>query len=531
MEIQTAVSSVTLYPDRARVTRTGTVDVTPEIRHLFIEELPLTMDIDSVRVAGQGTAKVRILGVDVRQRNYTVTPASNIQALEEQIETLLDELKAIEDEKTSWNAQAHYLSGLRESTREFARGLSRGQTTVQEQATLLAFLHEQETAVKTAVRDLNIQQRTRTREVNKLKRDLKQNQSARPLRRHQAKIEVEIVNAGNFEAQLTYVVHGASWSPLYDVRFNQNNLTLEAIAQISQNSGEDWPDVQLAVSTARPALNQRLPELHTWYIDHFRPRPPAAPMMSKSAMSVRGMMEEESEADMDDMMMMADEMPMPKMERAEAVVAHVESSGTAVTFQLPSTSTIPSDGSPHKAVISRTELPTQIDYLSVPKHTDAVFRRLTIDNTGEAPLLAGSANLFVDDEYIGRTHIQYTPVGDEIELLLGVEERITVSRELVKRDVDKRFLRDNRQLRYGYEIKMKNLLETAVHIELHDHIPVSRHEQIKVKLEKAVPDITEHSDLNLLKWKLTLATQAERTIMYEYLVEHPRSLQVQGLEN
>ena len=116
-----------------------------------------------------------------------------------------------------------------------------------------------------------------------------------------------------------------------------------------------------------------------------------------------------------------------------------------------------------------------------------------------------------------------------MELLFGVEERITVSRELARREVDKTFLRDNRQLRYGYKIEVQNLLNAAATVEIHDHIPVSRHEQIKVKLEQATPEPAEKSDLNLLEWQMNLPPAGKGTIQYVYLVEHPRSLQVVGL--
>jgi uncharacterized protein (TIGR02231 family) len=154
-----------------------------------------------------------------------------------------------------------------------------------------------------------------------------------------------------------------------------------------------------------------------------------------------------------------------------------------------------------------------------------------VTNNSPGPLLAGSASLFVGDEFIGRTQLEYTPSAGEIKLLLGVEERITIKRELDKREVDKRLLRDIRQLRYGYKIEVKNLLPQAAMVEVHDHIPVARHEQIKVKLEQARPEPAEKSDLNLLEWHLALAAGQEQTIRYEYTVEYARSLQIVGLSD
>jgi uncharacterized protein (TIGR02231 family) len=140
-------------------------------------------------------------------------------------------------------------------------------------------------------------------------------------------------------------------------------------------------------------------------------------------------------------------------------------------------------------------------------------------------------NLFVGDEFIGKNRLEYTPANGEIELLLGAEERITVERTLEKRDVDKRLLRDNRQLRFGYKIEIKNLLPTVARLEVHDHIPVARHEQIKVKLDKVKPEPNKQTDLQLMEWHLSLAAGGIQAVEYEFVVEHPRSLQIVGLHD
>jgi uncharacterized protein (TIGR02231 family) len=249
--------------------------------------------------------------------------------------------------------------------------------------------------------------------------------------------------------------------------------------------------------------------------------------MKEGAMAVR------SAAPAPQMMAMAaadEAMPAEMAERlADVAVATVQESGTAVSFVVPGKTDIPSDGSPHKTTINRFQLDPELDYLSVPKHTGAVFRRVKVKNDSPSPLLAGQANLFFDKEFIGSTHLDYSPVGEEMELLLGVEERITVERELARRDVDKTLLRDKRQLRYGYKIELQNLTATEAKIEIHDHIPVARHEEIKIKLEKMMPQPAEHSDLNLMEWQMKIPAGATQTIEYEFLIEHPRSLQVVGL--
>jgi hypothetical protein len=58
---------------------------------------------------------------------------------------------------------------------------------------------------------------------------------------------------------------------------------------------------------------------------------------------------------------------------------------------------------------------------------------------------------------------------------------------------------------------------------------MARHEQIKVKLEEATPQLDEKSELNLLEWYIELVSNQEKEIHYIYLVEHPRSLEITRL--
>jgi uncharacterized protein (TIGR02231 family) len=350
---------------------------------------------------------------------------------------------------------------------------------------------------------------------------------------------VEVLEEGDFTAEVSYVVGRAGWQPLYDLRLveqaSQNGhagqrLAMTYLAQITQDTGQDWNGVRLAVSTARPALNQRAPELQPWFIDELKIQPRATRMAKAGAMPTlmapMAMQADMAEAGQAAALEMA--APAPYV-AAEVAVADVRESGTAVSYDVAGSIDIPSDGSPHKTTISQFELAPQLDYLAIPRHTDAVYRRVKVVHPGPGPLLAGPVALFANEEFIGRNDLDYTPSGGEIELLLGAEERISVERELVLRDVDKRLLRDIRHLRYGYEITLKNLLAVPAQVTVEDQYPVSRHDQIKVKLEKTSVEPAKHSDLGILEWRVSLAPGAKQIIRFEYSIEHPRSLQVAGL--
>jgi uncharacterized protein (TIGR02231 family) len=524
------LEKVTVYPDRARVTCVGACALEQGQHHLTFAELPLTLETESVRVTGGGTARVRILGVDVRRQFYAETPAARVRELELAIEQVEDDLRVLADELAGWQAQAQHVDGLRQATTAYAKGLARGRTTVTDQAALAQFLHAEDQRIRAAQREVALKQRGQQRQLQKLREEINALKSTRPRQRYAVQVEVEALTAGEFAPALSYVVGSAGWQPLYDLRLQTDAappaVAVEALAQITQSTGQDWEGVQLVVSTARPALNQRLPELKPWYIDLFVPQP--RPQVMRAMRLEEGLQVREALPAAMAALGTADD-GLALATAAETAVAELQSGDTAVRFVVPGRVDIPSDGSPHKTALSHFSLAASLDYLAVPRHTDAVYRRARVTNEAQSPLLAGAANMFVGDEFIGATQLDYTPAGGELKLLLGVEERITVKRELARRDVDKRLLRDERQIRYGYTLKVENLLATPAQVELHDQIPVARHEQIKVKLDNATPAPSEHSDLNLLKWRLALDAGAARTVTYEYVVEHPRSVQVVGL--
>jgi len=163
--------------------------------------------------------------------------------------------------------------------------------------------------------------------------------------------------------------------------------------------------------------------------------------------------------------------------------------------------------------------------------SEDAYLRAKVKNTSELVFLPGSANVFHDEEMVGTSTFE-EPVmkNSDIELQMGVDDRIRISRELTQRDTGKTLIGNTRRLTFGYRIKVSNTRDSAVKLSAQDQMPVSRHEDIKVRLAEALPRPIEVTDLNLLKWELDVPAGASREITFTYTVEHPRDMQVTGLE-
>ena len=538
--LETTIARITVYPDRARVTRTGQIQVEPGQHDLEIPDLPLTLSPESVRASGRGTARARLGGVDLRRVFYTETPTARAAELEHRIQEIEDQEKALTDEKDVLTTSLGFLRSLAEQSESFGRGLAYGKFSVEESVGLLSVLAERTTAAQERLRAIAVEQRELTRQKKKLQQELEQIRSARPRERYAAAVEIDALTPGNLEIELTYVVNNASWTPLYDLRLIEGSegnegekpsVEMTYLAQVTQRSGEDWTSAQLTLSTARPALSATLPELSPWYIKARHPpapMPAAAPSPQRARRKAAGVeAEEKAKAAFDDLVAMA--LAEPEPVAMEVVRAAVSQEGAAVTFTVPQPADVPSDGSPHKTTVTTLSLTPELDYLTAPKLVSAAYRRANIINDTEFVLLPGSASIFYGNEFVGTTQLDHIAPNETFKVFLGADERVKVERKLIKREVDKRLLGDRRRLRYAYRIEVKNLCAQSEKIIVQDQLPVSSHEDIKIRPEEILPEPDKQTDLGLLEWQLALEPGQETELVFEFVVEHRRDLTVTGL--
>jgi uncharacterized protein (TIGR02231 family) len=531
-ELQTAVTAVAVYPDRARMTRSGATTLKPGSHKLELSQLPLTLDAASVRASARGTARARLLGVDVRRDFYEETPVERVRELERQIEGLEDEVSGVDAQVELLQQERAAVGDLGGQTKAFAHGLAYGKMTAEAQMAVLDSLRKRAEEVNATLLDLAVQRRDLERRLEKLRSELNQIQGGGRRQRYTAVVEVEVIQAGELTVELTYVVTEAGWQPLYDVRLleegGQRVLEVGYLAQVTQRSGEDWDDVTLTLSTARPALAETLPELEPWYVG------PVIEGAKPRARMMAGMMAPAAPAPMMDKMMAMTTGAEPEakeatIEDAVAALAAVDTSGAAVTYQVSGAVSVPTDGAPHKVTVARIELEPELDYVTAPKLVEAVYRRAQVSNDSPYTLLPGPANLFAGEEFIGATEFELVAPQGEIELYLGPDDRVKVERELKRREVDKKLIGDKRRLHYAYEVMLENLLPTEAKITLHDQIPVPRHEDVKVKLTSAEPEPKEQSKLNMLDWEFELDSGEKQVVGFGFTVEHPRDMRLTGL--
>jgi uncharacterized protein (TIGR02231 family) len=526
--VETTITDVTVYTDRARVTRRGTAHLTPGEQTVSIENVPTSMQDDSVRASGRG-AGVRILGVETVRDYITVAPEEDLAALQKELESLQDQDAALADAAGAEDSRQEYLRNLRQSASQtLPRGIANGRAKMDDVSALSKYVEDELAASQSRKREIAQQRRDLARQIEVLQKRLQPQWESKE--RRFINVTVEAAEATDFELEVTYSVVGASWTPLYDIRLVEDKVTVGYLASVVQQTGEEWAAVRLSLSTAQPAVSTTIPELDPWFIDVYTPpvyapraRAALPPMMAAASAP-------EPEA-MDDTVMMAKQFAVPAPPPpAEVATATVESTGASVTFRVGHPTDIPSDGSPHKTTVTNLDLQVSLDYVTIPKIAEEAYLRARITNTSDSILLPGPANIFHEDDFVGTTSLETVVPTEEFEVQLGVDDRIKVERKLSRRDTGKNLIGNTRRTLYGYKIEITNLLTRPAVVTLYDQLPVSRNEQIKSKLLEAAPPPTEQSDLNILKWELNLAPQQKQEITFSFQVEQPRDMKITGIE-
>src|ERR1700690_1401608 len=93
--VDSHITDVTVYPDRAQITRSADINVSPGENRLLIDHLPPTLAEDSVKAAGKAPIQVIVQDVAVRTVVREQSADTRTVELEKHVENLHDEREAL----------------------------------------------------------------------------------------------------------------------------------------------------------------------------------------------------------------------------------------------------------------------------------------------------------------------------------------------------------------------------------------------------------------------------------------------------
>ena len=518
LPVTSGVDAVTVYPDGATVTRIIALDLPAGDSTLVAKDFPLTLDASSLRVEGEAGTKLTIGAIDTRPPRPV--PPANLSEIDKRIE-------ALKDERANWQGAVAAAEARRKFAERFADSSPAGlgekgeARPLSEWRAAFAAVSEEVAAADTAIRDAQRKQREIDREIARLESD----RAAKPPAKLEVRIDLAAQAASKATLRVTYAVRNARWTPLYDARLDTGSkdrkpaLELVRRAEIVQNTGEDWSNVTLGVSTLRTARGGNAPELSTLIVQYPQlPRPMAAGSASDSA-APRALKQAQVAA-----------APPPQSEareRAEEQQAAVEASSFQVTFRIPGRVSIgAAEGAKSLRIATATIAPALL-VRSAPVMDPTAFLEASFKQAEDAPLLPGRVSIYRDGTFVGRGRMAAAGKDEMVRLGFGADDKVKIERSVLKRNEGSAGLivTTSKTDERAFKTTVRNGHDFPIRIAIEDQLPVSENEEIVVEM---LPSTTPPTATNLrdrrgvLEWAFEAKAGEVKDIGFAWRVKWPK---------
>ncbi|TWJ02523.1 uncharacterized protein (TIGR02231 family) [Mucilaginibacter frigoritolerans] len=618
-KIASKVQKVIVFLNGAQVTRTAMVNVNAGTSELVFWGISPGIDVQSIQVHANG--------------DFTILSVKNeINYLDEQVKQ-----KQVEDLKAQQKALTYKINlqnSLLSVYQEEESMLVKNQVVTGENASLDVIKLKQALDFQTArLIELKNKQHGISDEIALLNADLQKydKQIADILKGSStatSNIRVTISSKVTTQSEFTlnYVVHDASWYPTYDIRAKDVNspVSISYKANVSQQSGEDWKNIKLTLSTGNPTVSGNKPELNPYYLnfgmyygnntsntvtkvsgivtsgDDGLPLPGASIRVkgttigTVSATNGNFSVEVPSGAQTIEVSFVGyDKMEYPvtsgyinarlnasTRQLGEVVVtgalgvnrkakelgysadsvspsylngltgkvAGVVVGGapgaasrvlirgiasnpvevnqienqTNIEFNIKDPYSVPSDGKQYTVEINQLDLDATYQYAVAPKLSTDVFLSARLTDWNKYNFLSGEANLFFEGTFIGKSLLNTSATTDTLNLSLGIDKNIVVTRTSLKDLTEKQSFGSNKKETKDWLIEVKNRKNQPVNLLVEDQVPVSQNSSIEVETQDVSGGKSDQTT-GKVSWNLTLKPSDDKKLELKYQVKYPKN--------
>jgi len=536
--LESAVNKVTVYSDRARVTRRATADVTTEPTVFAFRHLPGWVDDGSVRVA---TSAGRIIDVRVERSFLAKATDEKWLAAEKHHKEITSKLAALDDEVVVLNAQKAQIESIKAfSLDKITKDTTIGDISVASYSDVLSFISDSLRSTAKARRAVQRKRDAITPAYNASTRTLDELKSLRKLEETTVYVTLQSSQAASSILDVTYMLPGATWEPRHELRVSTadaKKVEVISFAVVTQTSGEDWGHADISFSTQSSVRSVRIPELEaltlgdthtaTRRITSTRSSFNRAQRAYQSQNSLWNKVHQKSKRQSERMNFEQTyqsnvELLQVIQSKTVKIFETLQKRGTTAHYKALAAPTVRGDGHSVRMRIGRSSLSSQQKIVAVPEQSLNAARTLEMTNSTGQSFLPGKVALYQDGAFLGMTDIDFIAQGESFALFVSVADHLKLSRTLDRKQSTLIRKRRNR-MRVSYIVTVENLSEKPTSLTLADRIPVSENKDIKIENVR-ISAAGKPDSQGLLHWELAMTPKETRQFRISYDVEYPSEL-------
>lgn len=529
--VKSKPEKIVVYTQGAQIHRNASVNLAAGPNILVFSGLENCINVSAIQASGTGNFiiadiqhevhypeldKARLQG-DVRYNKMVKNINDSIRELDYLLEEVNSKLDALNTEK---NVLLNYSLYKGLSKKDSIALLKDGLTYLREK---LFNINAEQLKCKREKERVESKKTRLNERLSVISNELANQNTGGEVEKIDYRIMVHVIaeQAGPATINLNYYITNAGWEPSYDLRAlsTEQSVKLTYKARIHQQSGNDWSNVRLVLSTANPNRSYNIPELSPYYLGY------SSYQYKNKKLSVQQVPAGTSAG-----YSRADVVTMNKDEEVvEAKGAYeytsVNENVIETEYDIKLNYNIPADGKEHYAAILVKDLRTLYRYKAIPKLNSNVYLTAVLPDWEDAITIGGEASIYYDGSYVGSTSLVPGGTEDTIQLSLGIDKNIAVKRQKMKDKCSQKVLDNDIVHQYTFEITMKNSRASKIEIEVEDQLPLSYDKTVSID-PKELSGAKLDDVSGLLKWRLTIPAKDSKRLSLVYQVKAPKGMPV-----
>lgn len=530
--VKTKPEKIIVYTQGAQVHRNASVNLAAGPNILVFSGLENCINASAIQASGNGNFiiadiqhevhypelnKAKLQG-DVRYKKLMKNINDSIRELNYQIEEITTKSDALGMEK---NVLLNFSLFKGQSKKDSIPFLKEGISYLRER---LNNINLEQLKLKRDREKLEAKKLTLNERINQISSELANQNSGEEPEKVDYRVLVHVIadQATLATVNLNYYITNAGWTPSYDLRAQSNdqNIKLTYKAQIHQQSGNDWNNVKLVLSTANPNRSYQIPSLNPWYLGYnygydYRKHKNAKDMYGTVPGVANGAYAEK--------MTMDSETSTNALAQTSVDYTVVNENVIETEYEIKLNYNIPSDGKEHFAAILMKDLKTFFRYKAVPKLNNSVYLTAVLPDWEDAITMGGQASIYYDGSYVGATSLVPGGTEDTIQLSLGIDKNVAIKRQKIKDKCYAKLLDNDKVHQYTYEITMKNSRANKIEIEVLDQLPLTQDKSVTID-RKELSGAKYDELTGLLTWRTVIQAKDSKKLTLVYQIKAPKTM-------
>ena len=528
VKIKSDISKLTLFLTGAEANRTTTVKLKKGRNKLIYTGISSVIDQKSIQFNADQPYEL----VSVSSEMDFFAPLKQnikIKELRDSLLILESKIKSFKDERNAYQSEKQLLEHNRSIKGEQA-GLS-----VEELQSMANFYRKRMMEINKKTTYYNDEINTINQLIPNYRLQIQELNNQSSAHSNQIIVILDLVEAVSLKTDLKYIVSNCGWQANYDLLATEltNKITLKYKAKVYNNTGNNWDNVNIVLSSANPDKIASAPTLKPWVISNtsnFK-----SSKRKKSTYLVpqnRAYKQYYNNSNAPAMNQQIDALNFEtsniqfNQKKQNAVKFQtIQVPQISAEFSISKKYTIPSDSKPYLVEIIKHELNANFSHRAVPKLDKDAFLLASIVGWEKLNLIPGPANVYFSDTYVGQSYLETQSVEDTLNLSFGRDNKISIERKNSEEMSEKTVLGNNKKDTYTYEITLKNNQAVTSNINLYDQIPISQNSDITISVNE-ISGAKYNESTGELKWNINLKPNEIKKVKLSFTVKYPKDKKI-----